>query len=126
MLSKTLRTIAIGFSIVALSGSDSGASSDKNIEDTPLENVADIPIPGPAVRFDYQSLDQSQGRLYISHMIAALQEDGVEHASAKLIRKKLTQPGKDRYINRHALKFHVLPIRRLSWHIRQMFQRRIR
>jgi DNA-binding beta-propeller fold protein YncE len=37
---------------------------------SPLEKVADIPMPGPAVRFDYQSLDQSQGRLYLSHMNA--------------------------------------------------------
>ena len=35
-----------------------------------LRTVADIPMPGPAVRFDYQSLDQDQGRLYISHMNA--------------------------------------------------------
>ena len=68
MLSETLRTVAIGFSIVALSCTHSGASSD--LEDMPLEKVADIPMPGPAVRFDYQSLDQSQGRLYISHMNA--------------------------------------------------------
>ncbi len=36
----------------------------------PLRTVADIPMPGPAVRFDYQSLDQDHGRLYISHMNA--------------------------------------------------------
>src|SRR5262249_17515382 len=36
----------------------------------PLELVADIPLPGPAVRFDYQSMDASAGRLYISHMTA--------------------------------------------------------
>lgn len=35
-----------------------------------LEKVADIPMPGPAVRFDYQSLDQSHGRLYLAHMNA--------------------------------------------------------
>jgi DNA-binding beta-propeller fold protein YncE len=35
-----------------------------------LEKVADIPMPGPAVRFDYQSLDAQAGRLYISHMNA--------------------------------------------------------
>jgi DNA-binding beta-propeller fold protein YncE len=70
MLSKTLRTIAIGFSIATFSCTHSGASADKNMEDMPLENVADVPMPGPAVRFDYQSLDQSQGRLYISHMNA--------------------------------------------------------
>ncbi len=36
----------------------------------PLTTVADIPMPGPAVRFDYQSLDAESGRLYISHMNA--------------------------------------------------------
>jgi len=35
-----------------------------------LKNVADVPMPGPAVRFDYQSLDPTQGRLYIAHMNA--------------------------------------------------------
>ena len=37
---------------------------------TPLAKVADIPLPGPAVRFDYQSLDRTHGRLYIAHMNA--------------------------------------------------------
>lgn len=35
-----------------------------------LELVADIPMPGPAVRFDYQSMDAQHGRLYIAHMNA--------------------------------------------------------
>jgi DNA-binding beta-propeller fold protein YncE len=35
-----------------------------------LKEVADIPMPGPAVRFDYQSLDVDHGRLYIAHMNA--------------------------------------------------------
>jgi hypothetical protein len=35
-----------------------------------LTKVADVPMPGPAVRFDYQSLDVKTGRLYISHMNA--------------------------------------------------------
>ena len=35
-----------------------------------LERVADIPLPGPAVRFDYQSADTAANRLYISHMNA--------------------------------------------------------
>jgi len=35
-----------------------------------LTTVANIPMPGPAVRFDYQSLDVEHGRLYISHMNA--------------------------------------------------------
>lgn len=36
----------------------------------PLRIVADVPMPGPAVRFDYQSLDPTSGRLYIAHMNA--------------------------------------------------------
>ena len=35
-----------------------------------LRVVADVPLPGPAVRFDYQSLDPTDGRLYIAHMNA--------------------------------------------------------
>lgn len=33
-----------------------------------LDLVADVPMPGAAVRFDYQSMDAEHGRLYISHM----------------------------------------------------------
>ena len=32
--------------------------------------VADIPLPGPANRFDYQSVDPAARRLYVSHMNA--------------------------------------------------------
>lgn len=35
-----------------------------------LRRIADVPLPGPAVRFDYQSLDTAANRLYISHMNA--------------------------------------------------------
>jgi DNA-binding beta-propeller fold protein YncE len=35
-----------------------------------LITVADIPLPGPAVRFDYQTFDPWSGRLYIAHMNA--------------------------------------------------------
>ena len=35
-----------------------------------LERRVDIPLPGPAVRFDYQSVDTASNRLYISHMNA--------------------------------------------------------
>ncbi|MDB4893475.1 MAG: hypothetical protein JWL61_5330 [Gemmatimonadetes bacterium] len=35
-----------------------------------LRTVADIPLPGPSNRFDYQSVDPTTGRLYISHMNA--------------------------------------------------------
>ena len=33
-----------------------------------LTPVADVALPGPAVRFDYQSLDPGSDRLYIAHM----------------------------------------------------------
>ena len=33
-----------------------------------LDQVADVPMPGAAVRFDYQSMDTDHGRLYIAHM----------------------------------------------------------
>lgn len=36
----------------------------------PLAVVADLPLPGPANRFDYQSIDATSGRLYINHMNA--------------------------------------------------------
>jgi DNA-binding beta-propeller fold protein YncE len=35
-----------------------------------FRTVAEVPMPGPAVRFDYQSLDRTTGRLYIAHMNA--------------------------------------------------------
>lgn len=34
----------------------------------PLKVMADLPLPGSASRFDYQSLDSESGRLFISHM----------------------------------------------------------
>lgn len=40
------------------------------VERPVLQIVADVPLPGPAVRFDYQSLDQDADRLYIAHMNA--------------------------------------------------------
>src|SRR5712691_5447889 len=33
-----------------------------------LERREDIPLPGSPVRFDYQSIDPTSRRLYISHM----------------------------------------------------------
>jgi hypothetical protein len=40
------------------------------VEVAPLELVADVPLSGAAVRFDYQSLDVANNRLYIAHMNA--------------------------------------------------------
>jgi YVTN family beta-propeller protein len=60
-------TFALVTSLLSLSTSASGSDGS---EHSPLKKVADVPLPGSAVRFDYQSLDTSQGRLYISHMNA--------------------------------------------------------
>ena len=57
--------LALGVTRSLLAGPDAAGSGN-----APLRIVVDIPMPGPAVRFDYQSLDQDQGRLYISHMNA--------------------------------------------------------
>lgn len=35
-----------------------------------LRAIADVPLPGPANRFDYQAVDESTRRLYVSHMNA--------------------------------------------------------
>jgi outer membrane protein assembly factor BamB len=56
--------LAIGLEATRLS------NAADNTKPVPLKKVADIPMPGLAVRFDYQSLDATQGRLYISHMNA--------------------------------------------------------
>src|SRR5450755_3084324 len=58
-------TLAI---LVSILGCTTAATPSDNPESAPLKQVADVPLPGPAVRFDYQSLDASHGRLYIAHM----------------------------------------------------------
>jgi len=57
------------FVLAAACTPGSGTQTAKSA-DPPLRRVADIPLPGPAVRFDYQSLDEEHGRLYIAHMNA--------------------------------------------------------
>lgn len=46
----------------------SGAIPAASTADPPLHVVADVPLPGSASRFDYQSLESASGRLFISHM----------------------------------------------------------
>jgi hypothetical protein len=65
--------VTLAFLILALglaAAHFSSAASD-DTKAAPLKKVADIPVPGPN-RFDYQSLDATQGRLYISHMNASM------------------------------------------------------
>jgi DNA-binding beta-propeller fold protein YncE len=59
---KLLLTVVAGFCCVVrniTAGPDGEAL---------LKKAADIPLPGGTTRFDYQSLDESTGRLYFSHM----------------------------------------------------------
>jgi DNA-binding beta-propeller fold protein YncE len=63
----TLAFLILAMGLQAARPSDAASENTKHV---PLKEVADIPLPGRAVRFDYQSLDPSQGRLYISHMNA--------------------------------------------------------
>src|SRR3989475_5413894 len=46
----------------------SGAIPPASRAEAPLRVVADVPLPGSASRFDYQSLEPASGRLFISHM----------------------------------------------------------
>lgn len=59
-----------GIVAVLLLVSASIAESHTGVGNPVLTTVAEVPMPGPAVRFDYQSLDVEHGRLYISHMNA--------------------------------------------------------
>src|SRR6266478_6601140 len=68
-VSRVLTLAFLVFAIGREAAHPSKAASD-SLDHVPLKKVADIPMPGPAVRFDYQSLDSSQGRLYIAHMNA--------------------------------------------------------
>lgn len=70
--SKALAQIGIVATSVLLLNANFGHSQGSPNEqaNSVLKKVADIPMPGPAVRFDYQSLDAKNDRLYIAHMNA--------------------------------------------------------
>src|SRR5579864_1981761 len=56
--------------LLLILGCTTAATPSDNPESAPLKQVADVPLPGPAIRFDYQSLDPVHNRLYIAHMNA--------------------------------------------------------
>jgi DNA-binding beta-propeller fold protein YncE len=61
---------ATGLAILVSASLASCQNSKDEPGGTVLKQVAEIPLPGPAVRFDYQTLDTKNGRLYIAHMNA--------------------------------------------------------
>src|SRR5216117_355566 len=46
----------------------SGVIPPASAAEAPLRVMSDVPLPGSASRFDYQSLEPASGRLFISHM----------------------------------------------------------
>lgn len=69
---KTLKQIGIAatFILLLVPKLVHSQATEREQRNGVLTKVADIPMPGPAVRFDYQSLDSKNGRLYIAHMNA--------------------------------------------------------
>lgn len=68
MLSLRVTRFAILF--VATAVASAAFAQSGPIPGSGMALVADIPMPGPAVRFDYQSFNPATGLLYISHMSA--------------------------------------------------------
>lgn len=62
--------LRIGVEVAILGLAGSLALSQESASNSVLREVVDIPMPGAAVRFDYQSLDLNHGRLYLAHMNA--------------------------------------------------------
>ncbi len=90
MTGRILRTLAIAVSVLSFpraaygqaqhcvatptsmtpSGWNAPTTAPPDARRGPLQLVQDIPLPGPANRFDYQSIDPAARRLFISHMNA--------------------------------------------------------
>jgi len=62
----TARLIPVVSLLVTLLAAAADGQSQTSL--TPLRMVAELPLPGGTGRFDYQSLDPSDGRLYIAQM----------------------------------------------------------
>jgi DNA-binding beta-propeller fold protein YncE len=60
------RKLALGFALVATAVAPATAAPQP--ASLPLLLVADLPLPGGASRFDYQSVDAEHRRLYIAHL----------------------------------------------------------
>jgi YVTN family beta-propeller protein len=69
---RTMNRFTVGALLAAALGSPARPEVPPQATDAApvLRTVADIPLPGAAVRFDYQSLDLTSDRLYLAHMSA--------------------------------------------------------
>ena len=62
------RCLLVGVALMSVAASP--PSTARQTTTSVLTRVADVDLPGPAVRFDYQSADTAANRLYLSHMSA--------------------------------------------------------
>lgn len=70
MKNRSVLLLIALFGALGLSSCKAQSRAKEAPQNPALVTVADVPLPGPAVRFDYQSFDASSGRLYIAHMNA--------------------------------------------------------
>lgn len=76
----------------AVAGVAAAAITHRAADSTlPLKLLANVPLPGPSNRFDYTSLDQTTGRLYIAHMNAG--QLLVFDTKTRLVVKTIAAPG---------------------------------
>ena len=69
-IASAVRAAATALCVAATSASCQGGPGTAPDSAGGLVHVAEVPLPGPAVRFDYQSVDSVAGRLYVAHMNA--------------------------------------------------------
>jgi DNA-binding beta-propeller fold protein YncE len=63
---KKSQRLGVLLALIVIGRTSAGAP--KGPPSLPLTLVADVPLPGKAVRFDYQDIDPIRGRLFIAHM----------------------------------------------------------
>ena len=56
---------------VVVAAAGCGGDTTTSVGTLPLALVRDVPLPGPASRYDYQDLDPTARRLYIAHLAAS-------------------------------------------------------
>jgi len=67
---KVICGCLVAFAFVSVCSPQSGDAGNANTSSQVLQLVADVSLPGPPVRFDYQSLDADNARLDMAHMNA--------------------------------------------------------